>query len=530
MTIEQQRALALAAARRRKALGTQQPPQADQVPTDPPPTAPPAAQGERPNLLNSTLATVNGISSAIPGLQGLTDVIGGGISQITGGNFNDYVKHQREVRDALANAAPLARGAGELAGAVGTMGGLAKVAGNEAVGLAGGFGKQVLNSALANQGVYTAGQVAEGKQGTEALGNGIPALAGAAGPIVGNAVKSVGGALAKSATQGAQRKLTTDAIGKGGQTAAQKFSAGSQLFDEAFNVAGGGHPPAISDNAVMRFVGDIQEAVRQYRPTPENDPQATGLLKYLMNLADSANTPGVVVDLKDLHLARQLAGKVAKSPNGRDSAIGTIFIKKLDAFIKDLGPGDILGGGDPKNAANALLKGISTWSRASKVSLIEDAVKDADTYKSGLAEGLKSAFSKLMKSDDYAGFSAAEKQAIRDVAKGSKKQNIASLFGKLGFSIAGTSAHNIVGGSAGMFGLSALLTPILGPAALPAAFATTTAAGMAGRGIAEHLATGAADRAIQATSIGGIPSAIARPNLLAPGRVPIDLLIRGVGQ
>src|SRR6478609_7686356 len=40
----------------------------------------PSQQPPRPDLLSSTLATVNGLSASVPFLQATTDAIGGGIS------------------------------------------------------------------------------------------------------------------------------------------------------------------------------------------------------------------------------------------------------------------------------------------------------------------------------------------------------------------------------------------------------------------------------------------------------------------
>ena len=122
-----------------------------------------------------------------------------------------------------------------------------------------------------------------------------------------------------------------------------------------------------------------------------------------------------------------------------------------------------------------------------------------------MENGLKLSFLRLMRSPDFAKFSEAEKAAIREVAKGTTKQNIAELFGKLGFSFSGSAAHNIVGGSVGTTGVAALFSPILGPLALPAAFGATTAAGAVGRRVAERIATKGADRAAQIVGTPNIP-------------------------
>jgi hypothetical protein len=133
-----------------------------------------------------------------------------------------------------------------------------------------------------------------------------------------------------------------------------------------------------------------------------------------------------------------------------------------------------------------------------------------------------------MKSPDYARFSPAEQAAIAQVAKGTTGQNAASLIGKLGISIGGHGAHNIVGAGVGTTALAAALAPFVGPvAALPLAATGTTIAGAAGRRIAEDAAQRGANRAIQAAAVGNIPAVPRVPNFLAPPALAANLLTRG---
>lgn len=298
------------------------------------------------------------------------------------------------------------------------------------------------------------------------------------------------------------QKAATNAAIQNAPTAAALKSAASQAFESSV----GGTPLAVSDNAYMRFMGDVQDALKRFRPNQNNDPQTTGLLSHLTSLADTANTPGAVVDLKDLHLARQLAGQVAQSP-GREGTMGSIVVNQLDNFIGGLTPSDILGGADPFQAANDLANGISTWNRATKVGLINDAVTKADTYPSGTTNGLKTSFSQMMRSPDYQRFSPPEQAAIRQVAKGTPGQNTLSLLGKLGFSPGGNGAHNVIGGALGAGLSSAALTPVLGPVVGPA---VGTAASMAvsggARAAAAKMALNSADRAARIVATPNIPT------------------------
>lgn len=151
-------------------------------------------QPEGPNLLNSTLATVNGISASVPFLQNVTDAIGGTVAQVTGGDYGQYVDRQKALRDSYAKSAPLARMSGEIGGLVAGTGaaGMTKL-GAEALGFSGGLGQRVANSALSSGGLSIADSLSNGETGTDALMNGATgALVGGALPIAGAGLRAAG--------------------------------------------------------------------------------------------------------------------------------------------------------------------------------------------------------------------------------------------------------------------------------------------------------------------------------------------------
>lgn len=157
----------------------------------------PSRQPERPNLVNSTLATVNGLSASVPFLQNVTDAIGGSVAQLTGGDYGQYVDRQKAIREGLAQSAPLARLSGEIGGTVAGLGGIgATKIGAEALGMTGSFGKQLLNSTLSSAGLSTADALSRGQTGGEALVSGaLGAGVGFATPIASAGVRTVGKAL-----------------------------------------------------------------------------------------------------------------------------------------------------------------------------------------------------------------------------------------------------------------------------------------------------------------------------------------------
>lgn len=172
----------------------------------------PSRQPERPNLLNSTLATVNGLSASVPFLQNMTDAIGGSVAQVTGGDYGQYVDRQRAIREGLAQSAPLARTAGEVAGYVAAplAAGSTRI-GAEALGLTGSFGQRLTNSALSGAGFSTADALSRGETGGSALASGaLGGGVGAAMPVIGAGLRAGGRAINDKLIQPVATMLNPD--------------------------------------------------------------------------------------------------------------------------------------------------------------------------------------------------------------------------------------------------------------------------------------------------------------------------------
>lgn len=154
----------------------------------------PSNQPARPDFLTSAAATANGLAASVPFLQDVTDAIGGTVSQLTGGSYDQYVNRQKEIRDQLAQTAPLARASGEIGGLLAGTGLVATTAlGKQALGLTGSFGQRVLNGGLSSSGQATLDALSDGKSGADVLGEagqgfGIGALL----PVVGAGFRLAG--------------------------------------------------------------------------------------------------------------------------------------------------------------------------------------------------------------------------------------------------------------------------------------------------------------------------------------------------
>lgn len=130
----------------------------------------PSNQPARPDFLTSAAATANGIAASVPFLQNVTDAIGGTVSQLTGGSYDQYVNRQKEIRDQLAATAPVARFSGELGGLLAGGSAMATTKlGKEALGLTGNFLPRVANSAMSGAGLSTLDALSRGEQGGDVL-------------------------------------------------------------------------------------------------------------------------------------------------------------------------------------------------------------------------------------------------------------------------------------------------------------------------------------------------------------------------
>lgn len=504
-------------------------PQVSEVPAEP-------VVAKSPDMLQSTLATVGGLASSVPFLTEASDVILAtgqtGLDAVTGQPV-DIGKRYSELRDRreqIAEAAPIANMAGQIAGVVGSAGALGTTKlGAEALGMTGNMAKQLFNSFLSTGAYEGVSGLSKGHTGGELLADiGIGGVSGLAGPVVGKVVEGTGKAVANALTDRAQTALTKEALARGAPDAAALRKEGSGYFGTSVD----DNPVMITGDAYHRLLGNIQRSTLRYRPNQYTNPQGVGLLEKFWAVADDLNTPGsnTAVDLKDLHILRQAANEVANdAPSGQSREVAGKVIRQLDRFIKGLKPEDTLGGVDPTFDAETLMDGISTWARASKVGTIEKAIEMADTAKSGFENGLKQQFLRLMKSPDFKTlFTPLEQAAIRKVAHGSRGQNVAETLGKLGLSFGGHGAHNIIGAGAGTAGLTAALTPVLGPAAFPVALTATTAVGAGGRRVAEAIGKGNAERVAQMAATPGIKTATPRRNALEGSAVPFDVLIRAL--
>lgn len=262
----------------------------------------------------------------------------------------------------------------------------------------------------------------------------------------------------------------------------------------------------VDTNRFSRFVNDMVVGAKQKRINPNLDPKAYEAYRELIGALGDVQSTGKALTLSDLHTLRQIAQKAAVSTEGRDAMFANRIVEGLDKFITQTGalkyPPGRLGAG---NAAGDLSEAISTWGRARRVALIEDAIEKAQNYPAGVESGLRAQFRSLLNNKNTRKlFTAQEKRALRAVVNGTAP-------------VAALRALGIFRGLGG-----AVLGSMLGG---PLGTVVGGVAGIGGRKITENATMRAAERAGKIAAMPNIPNIPYTPRRLPA--TPLPLLFTG---
>lgn len=386
---------------------------------------------------------------------------------------------------AAKEANPLTSMAGNVTGAIASLAPFGATAlGGKLLGMTGSLPSRIALGGLSGGVISGADTAARGGDAGDIFGSAM------LGGTVGAVLPALGGLANRIGNSMAQRAATNTAI-KGAPAMADLKSAASGMFqqlDQSGVQVGGQRLHNMASDLVKKFV--------KMRANPNLDPKAVGALTEVVKAVNEATTTGTGLALSDLHTLRQIAQKAAQSAEGRDQMFATQIINSIDDMITSLKPGDILGGADPKQAANLMFDAIGTWGRAKRVGLLEEAIYRAQNVASGLENGLRVEFRKLLQNPNTRKvFTDAERQAIEDVVRGNAIANVTKLLGKFGFGTNG--AGNMLGGTIGFGAGSVFGGPLAGMLA--------AGAGTAARKASEVLTSKAAERAAKVVATPNVP-------------------------
>ncbi len=214
------------------------------------------------------------------------------------------------------------------------------------------------------------------------------------------------------------------------------------------------------NNLVNRIGADVRKAGLD----PDISPKASKALNRLEELIDQD------VPLSQIDTLREVARGAANSLEPHESMLGMKIIDHIDDFIDNADSANLKFPAhiDKANVGKRYRAARDMWGRARKSELIQESFEKARNQASGFENGIRTQFRAILNNKKKSRFfSRDELAAIKKVVRGDKKQNIAKLIGRLGFSEGG--ATNVLGGAVGMGAgatvggtAGAIIVPIIG--------------------------------------------------------------------
>lgn len=199
-----------------------------------------------------------------------------------------------------------------------------------------------------------------------------------------------------------------------------------------------------------------------------SDLKTAGFDKGLHEKSNSAVTRlveevGKSPTLSEMEILRRITKGAAASNDKDDKRIAQIITKKLDEFVTNAGPNEIVAG--DKKGVDSLNQARALWTKVSKSDMIDDLLERAELKStfftgSGKENALRTEFRNLaLDKDAMRMFTKEEQDAIRAVSAGSPVSNALRLVGKL--------APTGVVSAGGAGGLGYLMGDVVGAALLP---------------------------------------------------------------
>lgn len=412
LTLEQKRALAMAAARKRMAdQGKTERRVISRLP-----------EGYSPDWKKGAQAVDDAVRATANGMTfGVADRLAGALS-------GEGTEAERARTQAGRERHPVATAIGEIGGSVASVGGLAK-SGITASRFA---GQKLLPRMLAGSAdslaINEAFNAGEGRDFGENAG--LAAAIGAGSPAVGDllakGVSKVAGAMAKRPPV-----MTGDQLKQAGTDALEQANARGVMY---------------TPQAMKRLRDNAVREMADFGYHPSNQPGAAAALSELDRLANQN------VTLKGLHSARKLVQGGFNTQNPSNNEALNRIVAQIDDLIANPQTGDVFGNAGA--AADDFARFRDLYSRGAKTQRIADLLEKARLQASSTGSGgnVDNATRQKLRTiltDKKAGrgFTADEKAAIEKVVTGTPGQNVLRLAGKLSPSGNGLMAALGVGGA-----------------------------------------------------------------------------------
>lgn len=194
--------------------------------------------------------------------------------------------------------------------------------------------------------------------------------------------------------------------------------------------------------AYQRLLRNLQRIAKDGGVDPDVTPRAH---KALQRFEEKSGQPLTLTEIDNL---RTIAQNAAKATEGGDIAIGSALVGAVDDFL-DKADKRALDAPDGVEIGNRYKIARDLWGRAKRTELLDGSFEAAKNQASGFENGLRTQFRQILNNKNKAKFfKAGELRAMRKVVRGTGKENIFRLVGKLGFTEG--SATQLIGGSLGV--------------------------------------------------------------------------------
>lgn len=367
-----------------------------------------------------------------------------GRSMFTDKSYDEELANLRASTNAsrarAGSAGVAADVAGSLAAPMAAAGRGVTLAGRLGTGaMTGGRGVAARAALLGAEGAGYGALNASGHDQSASEGAAYGAAGGALGSAVGDAASSI---ISKVRNPFKTKTATPDL--------SQLKQSAKAAYDAADNAG-----VIIKPTGLQQLATDVKTDLANFGYHPELQPRISVVLKEMDRLGQGNTT------LKGVDVLRRIADSARKSMDPSEKALGNKIIEKIDDFVGNLRPADVIAG-DPMKGSNALKQARSLWGRVAKNERLINAVESAELRAASTGSGgnvenaTRQNVRKLL--EKGRGYTGDEKAAMEEIIKGTPGQNILRLAGKLSPSGNGLMAALGVGG--------AMANPMIGAASL----------------------------------------------------------------
>lgn len=290
-------------------------------------------------------------------------------------------------------------------------------------------------------------------------GGGVKTIGKAAGDVAKFAMApAIAGEAAGQATKGSALEPWARGaamIAAGGAAGARQGKVtGAKTIDELRASAKAARGEAVAAGVVVKpnaydnAISDIEIELKNmgFRAALQPKVQAT-----LNELAKDRGTLKTLDDIDELH---KVAGMAAKSADPSEAMMGRVIAEKIDDFVENLKPGDLIAG-NSKEAFNKWMKYRSDWRKMRTGERIENLMEKArdrvgaNYTSAGMQTALRQEFKNFkwkgkVESREYKMLAKEEKAVVNAIIRGVSVENALRLVGK--FNIRNPFAVSIMTG------------------------------------------------------------------------------------